>query len=112
MASLHDGNPVVVVATGHRRVDQHLDVAVGAAGCSKVRTLCPLGLVTPQQVSTEVVVLLDEEDRSTVVGSCQSRTHAGRATTRYKDVRVDVPLVVGTMRAGFPVNSATWCKLL
>ena len=47
VASLHDGNPVVVVASGHRGVDQHLDVAVGSAGSGEVRTLCPLGVVTP-----------------------------------------------------------------
>ena len=63
-------------------------------------------------MSAEVAVLLDEEDRGTVVGGCQSGAHTGRASTRHKDIRVEVPLVVGTVRTGFPVDSATWGELL
>ena len=47
VAPLHDGDPVVVVATGHRGVDEHLDAGVCPAGGCQLGSLRPLVVVTP-----------------------------------------------------------------
>ena len=58
-------------------------------------------------MTSQVAVLLDQEDRGAGVGGSQGRPHAGRTATGDEDVRVDVPLVVGTVAAGLPVDLAT-----
>ena len=112
MAPLHDGDPVVVVAAGHRGVHEDLDAGVCPAGHRQLGALGPLGVITPEEVAPQVAVLLDEEDRCTGIGGGQRSPHASGAATGDEDVRVDVPLVVGAVLAGLPVDLATRGELL
>ena len=107
MAPLHDGDPVVVVAAGHRGIHENLDSGVRTAGGCQLGTLRPLFVVAPSEVATQVAVLLDQEDRCAGVGGSQRCPHPGGTATGDEDVRVDVPLVVVTVRAGLPVDLAT-----
>ena len=69
----------MVVATGDRRVDQHLDVGVRLTGGGQLSGLGPLGVVTPTEVSTQLGVVLDEQDRGAGVGTCEYRKQCVRS---------------------------------
>ena len=111
MAPLVYGDPVVVVASANRRVDEYLDIGVRLTSAGERSCRRPLGVVAPAQVATQFGVVLHQEDRSTGVGCGQRRSHARRPSARDQDVRVDVTLVVGAMGTGLPVDLAAWSEL-
>ena len=97
MAALGDRDPVVLVAPSDRRVREDLDSRSRAGGRQFV-SCGPVVVRAPQQMSAELMFVLDEHHRRSGLRSGERRSHARRTTAGNDDIRMGVTLVVATVR--------------
>ncbi len=93
MAALHNGAPIVFVASCDRRVGEHLDPGGEDSG-RQFGGERSISVVTPQQMPTQRMSVFDEHYVGTSLRGCDCCGHAGRPATGHHNIRVGVSLVV------------------
>ena len=102
--ALHDGEPVVVIASGHDAVRDDLEVLVRPDCLLQFGERGEFAPTAVAQVAAEAVLLLDEEHPRPGLGGGDRGRHPGWSATGHADVDVGIALVetVGGRVAGHP----------
>ena len=84
---------------------------MGDDGCNEPCQVRQVVGATPSEVATQLGLVLDQHHRCSRIGRTQCGRHPRRSATRDKDVGMGIALVVGTVRAGLPVDATTGSEL-
>src|SRR5215211_2255706 len=108
--ALRHRDPIVVVAPVDDRVGHHLDARCPGHLIAQPAQGGQLGLVSPPEIATELVLFLDQQDLRPRLRGRDRRGHPGRATSGDEDVGVGVASIevpVGRFRSDHTARGET-----